>query len=200
MSRGGVGPHRTVKETGRETMSDAQLLRDQLRQAHEFLDSAAADVTEDQAHWQPAGLANPLGATYAHVLFGEDAFIAALGGRTPLFADGWQGRTGVSEAPPLSEPGSILPLQQHWHGWGQQVRVELPVLRNYGRAVYQSADDYLAALSAGDLERPIDLSAAGLGERSLAWVLSAGLVGHVLSHWGEIVCLKGLQGSRGFPI
>lgn len=181
-------------------MSTAQLLRDQLRQAHEFLEGATADVTEEQAHWQPAGLANPLGATYAHVLFGEDAFVAALIGRTPLFADGWQGRTGVSETPPLAEPGSALPLAQHWHGWGRDVRVDLPALRAYGQAVHGAAEDYLAALSDADLAQVIDLSAVGFGERSLGWLLSEGLVGHVRAHWGEVVCLKGLQGSQGFPM
>jgi hypothetical protein len=181
-------------------MSAARLLREQHRQAHEFLDSAIADVIEEQAHWQPAGLANPLGATYAHLLFGEDAFIAGLGGRTPLFADGWQGRTGVSEPPPLAEPGSVAGLRQDWHGWGRSVRVELPALRSYAQAVREATDEYLASLSDADLDQVIDLSAFGLGEQSLAWILSEGVVGHVRSHWGEIACLKGLQGSRGLPL
>ncbi len=181
-------------------MSTVQLLRDQLRQAHEFLEGAAADVTDEQAHWQPAGLANPLGATYAHLLFGEDAFVAGLGRRAPLFADGWEGRTGVSEPPPLAEPDAIIPLRQDWHEWGRGVRVELPALRSYAQAVHQAADDYLASLSDADLDQVIDLSAFGLGEQSLAWILSEGVVGHVRAHWGEIVCLKGLQGRQGFPV
>jgi hypothetical protein len=181
-------------------MSAAKLLRDQHRNAHQFLESATADVTEEQAHWQPAGLANPLGATYAHLLFGEDAFVAGLSGRTPLFADGWKGRTGVSELPPLAEPGSIAALQQHWHEWGRNLRIELPALRSYAQAVLGASDEYLASLSDADLDQVIDLSAFGFGERPLAWILSEGLVGHVRAHWGEIVCLKGLQGSQGFPV
>lgn len=180
--------------------STAELLRNQLQQAHEFLDGAVADVTDEQAHWRPAGLANPLGATYAHLLCGEDAFIATLAGRPALFSDGWAGRVGVSELPPLAEPGSVRFLDPSWHDWGRRVRVDLQALRRYGQAVRHATDDYLATASDGDLDQPMDLSAAGLGERSLAWVLSAGVVGHVLSHWGEIVCLKGLQGGRGFPV
>jgi hypothetical protein len=181
-------------------MSAATLLRDQLRHAHQLLDGAVDDVTPEQAQWLPEGTANPLGATYAHVLFGEDAFIAMLGGREPLFADGWMGRTGVSEAPPLADPGAMPPLAQAWQDWGRQVRVDLPALRDYGAAVQQASDAYLAALSEGDLDQAIDLSAAGFGEQSLAWLLSEGLVGHVRAHLGEIVCLKGLQGGRGFPL
>ena len=181
-------------------MSTSRMLRDQLRQAHQFLDSAVADITADQLQWQPAGMANPLGATYAHVLFGEDAFVAMLGGTPALFADGWVGRTGVTPLPPLSPPGSFVPLDQNWHEWGRQVRVDLPALRTYGQAVQQVADDYLASLSDRDLDEQIDLSAAGFGIQPLAWLLSSGLVAHVLSHWGEIVCLKGLQGERGFPV
>jgi hypothetical protein len=181
-------------------MSTARMLRDQLRQAHQFLDGAVADITADQSQWQPAGLANPLGATYAHVLFGEDAFVAMLGRTPPLFTDGWVGRTGVTPLPPLSPPDSVLPLDQNWHEWGRQVRVDLPALRTYGQAVQQAADAYLASLSDHDLDEQIDLSAAGFGSQPMAWLLSSGLVAHVLSHWGEIVCLKGLQGDRGFPV
>jgi hypothetical protein len=181
-------------------MSTTQNLRDQLRQAHEFLESAMAEVDDEQLHWRPAGLANPIGATYAHLLCGEDAFIAALTERSPLFADGWQGRTGLSEPPPLGEPGSVRALHPDWHEWGSRLRVDLPALRNYGQAVYQASDEFLATLSDDDLPRMIDLSFAGFGQQSLAWLLSAGLIGHVFSHWGEIVCLKGIQGSKGFPV
>jgi hypothetical protein len=181
-------------------MASAQLLREQLQQAHAFLDTALDDVTSEETHWQPGGMANPLGGTYAHVLFGEDAFIAALDGRAPLFADAWQGRTGVSETPPLAAPGAFPPLSQDWHDWGRRVRVDVTALQSYGLAVRQASDTYLAALSDDDLARRLDLSAAGFGEQTLAWVLSAGLVGHVLAHWGEIVCLKGLRGRRGFPV
>ncbi len=181
-------------------MSTARLLRDQLRQAHQFLNGVIADVTDEQAHWHPPGLANPLGATYAHVLLGEDLFIATLTGGSPQFADGGAARAGVSALPPLGEPGAVPPLNPSWGDWGRGVRVDLPALNSYGQAVQRVSDDYLATLDDADLNQCIDLSSAGFGEQPLAWLLSAGLIGHVLSHWGEIVCLKGLQGSRGFPV
>lgn len=76
----------------------------------------------------------------------------------------------------------------------------MPVLRVYAREVYASIDDYLASLRPVDLSRPIDLSGQGLGEQTLAWVLGAGLSGHIWAHLGEISCLKGLQGGRGYPV
>jgi hypothetical protein len=181
-------------------MDTTQLLREQLHQAHAFLTSAVTSVTDAQARWVPPGLANPLGATYAHVLFGEDAFISNLAGRVPLFASGWAERTGVSEAPPLAAAGSPFPLAPEWFDWGRRVRVDLPALRHYDLAVQQATDSYLAPLRDDDLTATLDLSEVGFGQPTLAWVLSAGLVGHALAHWGEIVCLKGLQGERGFPV
>ena len=147
-------------------MSTIRLLRDQLQQAHGFLESALADVTAEQAHWRPEGLANPLGATYAHLLVGEDAFVAGLRGEPALFADGWADRVGVSELPPLGQPGDVLPLQREWHDWGRRVRVDLPALRAYGGAVHGTADHYLAGLSDDDLSRPLDLTSAGFGEQT----------------------------------
>ena len=181
-------------------MDTTQLLREQLHQAHAFLTSAVANVTEAQAHWIPEGLANPIGATYAHVLCGEDAFVANLGRRQPLFAGEWAGRAGVSEAPPLAAAGSPFPLAPEWFDWGRHVRVDLPALRHYDLAVQQATDSYLAQLRDDDLTATLDLSEVGIGQPTLAWVLSAGLVGHALAHWGEILCLKGLQGERGFPV
>jgi hypothetical protein len=145
-------------------------------------------------------VANPIGATYAHVLLGEDAFTAMLSGRQPLSADGQVLQAGLSELPPLAAAGSILPLSPDWHAWGRRVRVDLAALHAYGEAVHHASDTYLAGLTDEDLDTAIDLSAVGFGTQSLGWLLSGGLIAHLLSHWGEIVCLKGLQGCKGFPV
>jgi hypothetical protein len=52
--------------------SSIELLRAQFKAAHDVLAGTMEGVTADQAHWSPPGLANPLGATYAHVLTSED--------------------------------------------------------------------------------------------------------------------------------
>lgn len=173
-------------------MTIIDFVRDQLRQAHEFLEMTMSDVTPEQAAAAPGGKANPLGAAYAHLVTGEDAFVHGfLQGGAPLFAGEWAARTGLSEPPPPDT---------EWQAWGARVRVDLPAVREYARAVYAASDAYLAGLKDADLERKLDLSAVGLGEQTLGWVLGAGVVGHVQAHWGEICCLKGIQGGQGFPV
>ena len=181
-------------------MSSTRILQDQLRQAHQFLATTMVGVSDGIAHWPPPGIANPLGATYAHLVLGEDAFVAALAERPALFESSWSGRAGVNELPPLRGAGELIRLHPEWHDWGQRVRVDLPALRDYASAVHLAAEGYLAGLGDQDLDRHIDLTAEGFGEQSLVWLLSAGMVGHVFAHWGEIACLKGLQGHRGLPV
>ena len=170
------------------------LLRQQLKQAQEFLKMTLNDVTPEQAHWAPPGTANPLGATYAHLTIGEDAFVNGMLKRSaPLAAGSWASKVGVSEPPPPPFP------PKPWDEWGRRVQVDLGALSQYGQAVFAATDDYLASLVDADLSAPIDLSAVGLGQQTLAWVISNGVLGHRLSHWGEVSCLKGLQGAKGFP-
>ncbi len=176
-------------------MDSVSLLRQQLQSAHQFLEGTMADVTDQQAHWSPPGLANPLGATYAHALASEDMIInGMLRQSAPLFAGSWASKTGMSE--PMPVPG---PEWEKYGPWARQVRIDLQGLREYGQAVYKSSDDYLAGLTSEDLERPMDLSQAGMGQVNVGWVLSNLVVGHVHDLMGEISCLKGLQGARGYP-
>ena len=175
-------------------MSQVDLLREQLRQAEEFLETTLSDVTAGQAHWSPPGSANPLGATLAHLITGEDAFVGGmLAGKGPLGTGAWADRTGLSEPPPPPFP------PKPWNEWGRRLRVDLEALRGYGIAVFAATDEYLASLDDGNLARTMDLSVVGLGEQTLGWVISNAVLGHRLSHWGEISCLKGLQGGKGFP-
>ncbi|MHB8766816.1 MAG: DinB family protein [Deferrisomatales bacterium] len=174
------------------------LLRSQLQAAHGLLEGTIGDVSTAQAHWAPGGLALPIGATYAHVVLSEDATINALfRGGAPLFATAWAGKAGVSEPPPGPDPHA--PGFPDWRAWGQRERVDLPALRTYAQAVYAGTDGYLATLQDADLTRPVDLSALGLGPATMEYVLTNGVLGNALTHCGEISCLKGLQGTRGYP-
>ncbi len=150
------------------------------------------DVTPEQAHWSPPGIANPLGASYVHTITGEDA---VLNGKArsapPLFATSWAGKLGLSEM----VPGPGAP----WDAWARSVKVDLPQAREYAQAVYKSTDEYLASLSAKDLEKPVDLSGFGMGQQPLSFLVGGILLQHVNSHLGEISCLKGIQGAKGYP-
>ena len=176
-------------------MSKVAFLREQLRTAHEFLEGTMQDVSEEQAHWAPPGAASPIAAHYLHVVAGEDGLVTGmLKGGAPLFASAWAGKVGADPPPPQMGPGSP------WDVWARQVRVDLPAARQYAAAVYQATDDYLASLDDAGLDRELDLSEMGLGKPTLGWMVAVAVLGNVNMHCGEIACLKGLQGAKGYPM
>jgi hypothetical protein len=176
-------------------MDAVSLLRDDLREAHALLEAVMEGVTPEAAHWIPPGRANPVGATYAHVVISEDRTInAILRHRRPLYDSTWAGRTGLNE---------LMPAQgEEWHdyaAWTRRLRADLPAVREYAQAVYANTDEYLASLSPDDLDTAIDLSGTGSGQVTLGQILSRDVVGHTDNIAGEISCLKGLQGLQGYP-
>ena len=58
-------------------MDAVSLLSQQLRSAHEIVEGTVADLTAEQAQWNPAGKAIAAGPLYAHV----SAAASALAGR-----------------------------------------------------------------------------------------------------------------------
>ncbi len=174
-------------------MNAIELYRDLLRSAHDFLEGTLADVTPAQLAWTPPGLAFGIGANYAHVVTSEDVAIQTLlRGKDLLAATDWSGRTGLSELPPLGPGGDL-------RAWSARAVIDLPALRRYGQAVYAATDAHLAALTPDALDRPLDLSRFGLGQRTTLFVLT-GLLANAAMHTGEISCLKGLQGAKGYPM
>ena len=171
-------------------MNVVVFLSEQIKQAHGFLEATMEGVTPEQAHWIPPGTANPLSATYVHAVVSEDTLIhAVMQGSAPLHASTCADQTGISEIQPLSA-----------QEWARRLRVDLPTLRRYAQAVYAATDAYVAALTDEDLSRVIDLSGIGMGQQTVGNLLSRFVVGHVDNLCGEISCLKGLQGGRGYPI
>jgi hypothetical protein len=170
-------------------LSQVAALRMAYSTMHEFLENTVADVSADQARWQPAGRAISIAANYAHVVFSEDGVInGMLRGGAPLMATRFAGKTGASEPPPQGF---------EWAEWASRVQVDLPALREYANAAYAATDEYLGSISDSDLEREIDMGAAG------KWPLGRFLtvmMGNVAWHTGEIACLKGLQGAKGYPV
>ena len=173
-------------------------LRDQIRMAQELLEGTMAGVTPERAHWAPPGVASPIGANYAHIVFGQDGLVAGLlQAAAPLFAAAWAGRTGASELPPGPEAAS--PGFPDWSKWARRVRIDLVAFRPYAEAVYGATDRYLASLDDAGLGRSVDVSALGLDRMTVGQLLNAGVLGNTLTHVGEISCLKGLQGAKGYP-
>ena len=103
-------------------MNTLELLRDQLEDAHSVLEWTMADVTEEQLYWTPPGIAVPLGATYAHIVFGEDMQVnRILRGVEPLLATSFSGKTGLSELPPHAG--------EDFRQWAAALRIDFAALR-----------------------------------------------------------------------
>jgi hypothetical protein len=180
--------------TSTSTTSRIALLQQIVRDARQVLDGTMADVTQVQSDYAPPGIANPLGATYAHVVWSEDMVVQGMFRQSqPLFASTWASRTG------LSEP---MPGPAEWAGyaaWTRRVKIDLNALREYARAVASQTDAWLASLSDSDLDGPMDLSGVGLGQHTVGSAVGLLIANHLGTETGEIAVLKGLQGARGYP-
>lgn len=164
-------------------------LRESIQWGYQLLEMVMADVNDEQARWAPPGAANPIGALYAHAFLSLDGIVnGLLKGGAPRFATEWAGQLGDS-APKMS-----LAFE-----WGRAIQPDLPALRQYGQTVMADADAYLAQLGDADLDRMVDVSQAGLGLRSVSWMLNALVASHLNNMAGEISALKGVQGLRGYP-
>ena len=107
----------------------------------------------------------------------------------------WMDRTGLSEPMPMPGPGWA-----DYGPWTRRVKVDLDQLRAYAQAVAAETDSWLAGLSDGDLDRPMDLSGIGLGQHTWASAIALLLANHLGTETGEIAVLKGIQGARGYPM
>ena len=172
-------------------MDAIDLLRYQVRDTYAWLEMTVSDVSEEQANWRPPGIANSIGATYAHIMITADEDFNALlyGGETRI-AGYSAGRIGLSELPPEW-------FGWDWHDWASRVRVNWAAFRRYAREVEACIEDRLGSLSAVDLERGVDMTA--FGEHLGTWTgfefYNLHGIDHPRLHGGEIACLKGLQGS-----
>ena len=170
-------------------MNTVELLSYSLSSAFGILDQVTADLTQPQADWIPPGIANPIGALYWHTVSGADYVVHKwCQGEEPLSQRaGWQSRVLLAGAP----GGGQETLEEM-----QAMRVDLPVLHAYSRAVAQVTQDWLGTLQPQDLERELQTP---LGSLNLAQLLETFVIWHINAHCGEISALKGCQGARGYP-
>jgi hypothetical protein len=182
--------------TSSATSTRAELVRSIVRGARQVLDGTMADVTQQQADYIPPGIANPLGATYAHVVCTEDLVVQGMFRQlAPLGASTWADRTGLSE--PMPTPG---PEWANYQPWTRRVKIDLAQLRAYAQAVAEQTDAWIAGLSDAELDRTIDLSGVGLGQPTLGSAIGLLVANHIGTETGEIAVLKGIQCARGYPM
>jgi hypothetical protein len=171
-------------------MESRTLLQQYVGISHNVLEETLGETTPEQATAQPSGNANSIAANYAHVVTAEDFLINNVGfGKPPLFATTMAGKTGLSEPP----------TQGDWSEWAKRVQIDFPALRAYGQAVHANTDALITGASEEDLGRDIDLTSFGFGHMPLGVFIALFAGGHINMHTGEISCLKGLQGMKGYP-
>ena len=169
-----------------------RLLKD-LKDAHTYVEQTMEGVTDEVASFSPGGTANPIAGTYAHLVFSEDFFNQFfLMNTKPLFESDWKDKTGISELQPTD-------WQVAYPKWLKTVTIDTSKVHEYAKAVFDSTEKYVATLKDTDLEKSVDMSAFGMGSRSLGDFLGAMIIGHANNIMGEIAVLKGIQGLKGYP-
>lgn len=172
-------------------MNSVELLQYSLGNALGILGQVTADLTQAQADWQPPGLANPIGALYWHTVSGADFVLHrwCLDQEPLNESAGWQEKALTVFLPEPEHGGD-------WLTYMRTIRVDLPALHDYTKAVAGAAQGWLASLAPEDLERKIDTP---IGELNLGQLLETFVIWHVNAHCGEISALKGCQGAKGYP-
>lgn len=171
-------------------MEAIEVVRSNLADAHWLLEATVEGLSANHVHWEPPGTANTIGATYAHVIGSEDAFVQGTLLRQRLLADGnWAGRNGINL--PIPRPGS------DWFAWSRRVQVDLPAAQRYAAAVYATTEAFLASVTSDQLGQAPDVPTPG--SQTLNWLIHNLLILHAGIHTGEIAVLKGLQGLTGYP-
>ena len=175
----------------------AEMIRQSLKDTHETLESTMNGVTDEVAHWQPAGKALPIAAAYAHVIVSEDVMLSNWVKKTKSLVEGdWGSKLGLSAPHPAMDQN----WEKNFAEWSKTVKVDLEKLKEYAQAVYKQSDEFLAGLSDKDMvNKKVDLSMWQMGEWPLARFVMRFLIGHVDSLTGEISAVKGLQGLKGYP-
>ena len=114
---------------------------------------------------------------------------AVAKGGAPMAATDWAGKTGLSEPMPRGS----------FSDWSRTATIDMTALREYGRAMCANTEAYIASLTPEDLDREIDLTALGLGKVSLGFFIGGIVLANTNWHCGEISCIKGQQGLKGYP-
>ena len=168
--------------------SAVTVIRGQYSQMQGWLEGTMGGVTDELTHYNPPGLPSPIGAQAGHIVASLDGFLVGIAaGKPPLMMSNFANKTGLSELPPQGGDFSA---------WGQSVKVDLPALHEYSKAVFAEVDSYLASISDGDLQQEKEFG--GAGNQTVLWALNV-LILNTYSHVGEISAIKGMQGLKGYP-
>ena len=83
--------------------------------------------------------------------------------------------------------------------WLKEVTISIPDVYAYAKAVFATTEEYISGLEDSDLEKTVDMSMFGMGDKPQGEMIHMMILGHVWSIMGEIAVLKGIQGLKGYP-
>lgn len=158
-------------------------LRTLVRTANRSVVRVMEDVTQEQADWLPPGTANPIGATYLHIVMGLDMNISTMLEEQPRIweRESWAGKFGLPAASQLAA--------------FDDKSIDLTVARAYHERVMKQIDGYFDRMNDADLARVVP---SWRGQVTVADALALFMSFHTLQHLGEICAVKGFQGLKGF--
>jgi hypothetical protein len=134
-------------------MSDSavrELLRDAFTRLIEHVDALTDGLTDDQANYRPSPSANSIAWLIWHSARVQDFQLAPIAGVEQVWkSGGWVDRFGL--ALPPNDTG-------YGHGPNEvpKVQVSAELLAGYYHAVHELTLEFVAGVTAGDLERIVD--------------------------------------------
>jgi len=164
------------------------ILRAQLTQAHEMVEFAMTDLSQEHLHHMSEGSTiHSIATVYAHLVQSEDALMNTYVREQPMLfeREGWQDKVGVGYELQFSALADAIKSG------------DIDALRVYAQSVYFESAEYLATLSESDLDRPVTFGS--MGDFPLGIFLGTFVVWQAVQHGGEICALKGCLGGQGLP-
>lgn len=156
-------------------MNTVEQLQYSLDTAFEVLGFVTADLTQEQIDWKPPGVASSIGSILSHLVTYLDFFLreVCIGGRYDILT-----------SPPSEE--IIM----------KDVQVDLHDLHARTKNIIVLTKDWLSSLTPADLDVELD---SAIGIINVGKMIEAYIIWHINVHCGEISCLKGCQGAKGYP-
>ena len=166
-------------------MDSKNFIKLQFEKIYKQCDEVLNAITNEQFNWTPPGTANPISATFVHLLTSEDRNIQVLlQGKERIWeSEGWIEKIGVKDPPGRGK---------HWEEARDRAWKLLPLL-GYEQSVRAATFAYLDRLTAEELDRKVKVNEV---ERTAADILTA-LIVHQMVHIGEIAAIKGIMGIKG---
>lgn len=155
-------------------MNKVELLQHSLDFAFEVLGLVTADLTQEQADWQPPGIASSITANYSHINTYMDWILEEI--LLPC------------EDSRFSDPPPEIIMHN--------VQAELSDLKKHAVNIRKAYQDWFSSLTPSDLDVELMTS---VGPLNVGQTVELYVTWHINVHCGEISAIKGCQGLKGYP-